>query len=205
MRCEQVDFVFSTLSLLLVPPPPLTRQLQLPSCEGDAYEDGEMVMIPRAALTGAHSLRGGMQGVYTTTPSQFPYGWKLASVPLKGQQFTDATPVFFKGRWYVWVTTVESTTEGAKYELQLYVIEGTRLATAAWVRHPSSPITSDMRYARSGGRPVVHQQKLLRPAKVFPQTYLDNKSTYMHTYSNLRAYIRTCMYVCTHMNTCIHT
>jgi hypothetical protein len=124
-------------------------------------------MIPQSSPL-VTSLKGllGVQQIYVTKPSEFPYGWRLASVPLRGEKYADASPVFYKGRWYVWITAIANTKADMTYELRLYIVNGPRLATDPWVLHPRSPITHDMRYARMGGRPTIFNGELYRPAQV---------------------------------------
>merc|ERR1711871_1285536 len=50
-------------------------------------------------------------------------------------------------------------------------LDGHTLASSKWIKHPSSPISTDMRYARMGGRPVVHDGILYRPAQDCSQGY----------------------------------
>jgi len=141
------------------------------STGGDGLEDGEMILIPQSnpLIT---RLKGylGTQRVYTTKPSLFPYGWVHASTPIRGGKFADASPVYYKGRWYVWITEIHHTDHETRYELLLYVVSG-RLSEGVWTSHPANPITSDKRYARMGGRPVIHDQQLLRPAQDCSEGY----------------------------------
>ena len=136
---------------------------------GDGMEDGEIVMIPQSSPL-VNSLKGylGTQRVYTTKPSLFPFGWTHVATPLSGGKFADASPVFFKGRWYVWITEIidgNGKDKKLSYHLDLYNLEGPSLSTSTWTKHPSSPITTDMKYARMGGRPVVHNGVVYRPAQ----------------------------------------
>jgi hypothetical protein len=73
--------------------------------------------------------------------------------------------VLYKGRWYVWITEITNTERGPLYILQFYTIKGHVLSDGEWILHPSSPVTSDMRYARMGGRPLIYKGELYRPAQ----------------------------------------
>lgn len=134
---------------------------------GDPYEDGEIVMLPQSTplVTSLRSIIG-IQSIYSTRASEFPFGWKLSSVPLRGDKYADASPIFYKGRWYVWITVIEHL-KGLSYELRLYIVDGLRLATDPWILHPKSPVTFNMKYARMGGRPSIFNGEVYRPAQVF--------------------------------------
>ena len=149
---------------------------------GDGIEDGEIVMFPQSTPL-VTSLKGliGSQRVYATKPSLFPFGWKHVSTPLMGGKYVDASPIHYLGRWYVWVTEVIDIRAHvpAVYHLNLYIISGPRLSTGTWTLHPSSPLTTDKRYARMGGRPVIDNGRLLRPAQDCSNGY-GVGVTYMH-------------------------
>lgn len=97
---------------------------------GDGVEDGEIRMSPQSnpLITSSKSYLGA-QRLYVTKPSLFPFGWHQVAIPLKGGKFADASPDFYKGRWYVWITDIEHPEKRPpKYTLLLFIVRGTSLS-----------------------------------------------------------------------------
>jgi hypothetical protein len=134
---------------------------------GDGNEDGEYIMLPQSdpiVSTGGNIL--GAQRAYVTKPSEFPFGWKQVAVKIRGKKLADASPIFWKGRWYIWITHLTNNPRTSSGFLELYMTEGRDLARSPWIKHPMSPVTADLRMNRMAGRPVVTSRgELLRPAQ----------------------------------------
>lgn len=139
---------------------------------GDGLEDGEYVMLPQSnPIVGSFDGIFGVQRALVTKPSDFPFGWKHVSNKLSGKKFADASPIFWMGKWYIWITSILHGP--TRYSLELYYIpESKDLARSRWIEHPSSPITTNMTIARMGGRPLVTDDgMLLRPAQDCSRSY----------------------------------
>ena len=124
---------------------------------------GQYVMIPDSHRSG--SYREPQVVLYTTHARQFPFGWQPAKVGLAGLRYADTTAIRLQELWYIFTTVKDHGpwNDQAHYELHLFTAAGSLLSN--WTEHPSSPITSDPRYARSGGRPFLYEGKVHRWAQ----------------------------------------
>jgi hypothetical protein len=112
--------------------------------------EGEMFMIPETAGSGCVELYHAVN---------FPHSWvKVRNLlPIRA---VDSTPLVFEGRIWLFVTAIEPAE--ASYHLLLFHAD--RL-DGEWTMHPSSPLSLDVRYARSAGAIVSHNGKLFRPSQ----------------------------------------
>jgi hypothetical protein len=120
------------------------------------HEDGEVFMIPESAQNDSVEL---------WRATDFPFSWKLEKTLFRGS-FADTTPIRHGDRWYFFTTMSEppdNFTFGA-----LFVADS---LTGNWTHHPSSPISTDVRDARSAGRILNFQNRLLRPVQDCSENY----------------------------------
>ena len=112
--------------------------------------EGEVFMIPETMQSGCVEL-------YRAT--DFPHSWVKVRdlLPIRA---VDSMPVVFEGRIWLFVTAIDP--DEASYQLLLF--HSDRL-DGDWTLHPSSPLSLDVRYARSAGAIVSHNGKLYRPSQ----------------------------------------
>jgi len=92
----------------------------------------------------------------------FPGEWKLELRLLEGWRATDATlHEDENGHWWMFVT-IDERRDGTSDELFLFQAAS---PLGPWRPHPSNPIQSDICYARSAGRLLRRNGRLLRPAQ----------------------------------------
>jgi hypothetical protein len=118
--------------------------------------DGEVFMIPESA-------RNGTVDLYRAT--EFPFQWELEKTLFRGTA-VDTTPLFHGGGWYFFTTLSEPPGNAAFGALFC----ADRL-TGEWALHPASPITTDVRYARSAGAIQRIDNRLLRPVQDCSENY----------------------------------
>lgn len=97
---------------------------------------------------------------------EFPNRWRKAVTLLRDRALVDATPFFFEGLW--WLAASEVASKGKTSELHLWwapKLEG------PWTAHAQNPVKVDVRSARPGGTPFVHEGVLYRPAQDCSTTY----------------------------------
>jgi hypothetical protein len=97
---------------------------------------------------------------------EFPSRWRRVAVLLRDQPLVDATPFFFGGLW--WLAASEVAAKGKNSELHLWwalKLEG------PWTPHARNPVKVDVRSARPGGTPFVHEGVLYRPAQDCSASY----------------------------------
>jgi hypothetical protein len=112
--------------------------------------EGEMFMIPETVGSGCVELYHAVD---------FPHTWVKVRdlLPIRA---VDSTPFVHEGRIWLFVTAIDPAE--ASYHLLLFHAD--RL-DGAWTMHPSSPLSLDVRYARSAGAIVSHDGKLYRPSQ----------------------------------------
>jgi hypothetical protein len=120
------------------------------------HHDGEVFMIPETSKN---------QSVELWRATNFPFCWKLEKTLFKGS-FVDTTPLFHEGRWYFFTTLSEPLGNGA-----FGALFSSDSLTGDWVRHPNCPISTDVRYARSAGRILNFENRLLRPVQDCSENY----------------------------------
>jgi hypothetical protein len=97
---------------------------------------------------------------------EFPNRWRKIATLLRDRSLVDATPFFFAGLW--WLAASEVAAKGKTSELHLWwapQLEG------PWTPHAQNPVKVDVRSARPGGTPFVHEGVLYRPAQDCAATY----------------------------------
>jgi hypothetical protein len=120
------------------------------------HHDGEVFMIPESAEN---------QSVELWRATNFPFSWKLEKRLFVGSLF-DTTPLFHEGCWYFFTTMSEPCGNGAFGALFF-----SDSLTGDWVRHPNSPISTDVRYARSAGAILKIGNRLVRPVQDCSENY----------------------------------
>jgi hypothetical protein len=97
---------------------------------------------------------------------EFPNRWRKVVTLLRDRPLVDATPFFFGGLW--WLAASEVASKGKTSELHLWW--ATKLE-GPWTAHTQNPVKVDVRSARPGGTPFVHEGVLYRPAQDCSTTY----------------------------------
>jgi hypothetical protein len=88
---------------------------------------------------------------------EFPLKWKKVKTLLKGKPFADPTLFYWKGYWYLFVSTSSHDT------LLLYL---SRHIEGPYLPHPASPIYfRNLKYARPAGNIFPWKGKIFRPAQ----------------------------------------
>ncbi|KAL6757879.1 hypothetical protein V8C86DRAFT_2612716 [Haematococcus lacustris] len=120
----------------------------------------QYIMIPDGHKSQHHTI-----SLYSTSKDDFPFGWKHAAVRGSEAHFMDTSAVYHEGQWWIFTTTHgiwQWWTKGPAYQLHLYHADS---LLGEWHEHPLSPVSSDLRYARGGGRPFVYQGHVHRWAQ----------------------------------------
>ena len=99
-------------------------------------------------------------------PLEFPNRWRKVVTLLRDRALVDATPFFFGGCW--WLAASEVAAKGKTSELHLW---WARELAGPWTAHAHNPVKVDVRSARPGGTPFVHDGVLYRPAQDCSSTY----------------------------------
>jgi hypothetical protein len=97
---------------------------------------------------------------------EFPNRWRKVATLLRDRTLVDATPFFFAGLW--WLAASEVAAKGKTSELHLWWATGLE---GPWTPHVQNPVKVDVRSARPGGTPFVHDGVLYRPAQDCAATY----------------------------------
>jgi hypothetical protein len=118
--------------------------------------DGETFMIPETGSNNSVEL-------YRAT--NFPFSWKLEKTLFKGAA-VDTTPLYRDGIWYFFTTLTEHAGNDA-FGALFYAKD----LTAEWKLHPSSPISTDVRDARSAGAIEKVGGRFLRPVQDSSESY----------------------------------
>ena len=137
--------------LLASPMPVLIRPYHL-SYPFVFEHDGDLYMLPETGEN--HSLE-----LYRA--AEFPWKWELKKVLMEGAVFSDATPLFHDGLWWIFVT---ADSIGTSTQDQLSIFYSDSLG-GAWTAHPANPVKSDSRWSRPAGRLVQQNGRLFRPAQ----------------------------------------
>jgi hypothetical protein len=96
---------------------------------------------------------------------ELPHRWEKVAVLLDGVAGLDATLFRHDGRW--WLTC---TRRGLREDVELWAWHAPELR-GPWTEHARNPVKSDVRGARPGGTPFVHEGTLYRPAQDCSRTY----------------------------------
>jgi hypothetical protein len=118
--------------------------------------DGEVLCIPESHEAGEVALY---------RADAFPTRWTKVATLLSGVPALDATVFPHRGRW--WLTC---TMQGPTERSHLYLYHALDLF-GPWTPHLGNPVKTDIRSARPGGTPFVHQGVLYRPAQDSSGTY----------------------------------
>ena len=118
--------------------------------------DGEVFMIPESSAN---------ESVELWRAAEFPFSWKLEKTLYHGS-LVDSTPIYHSGRWYFFTTLVEPSGNAAFGAL--FTAEQ---LTGEWFRHPSTPISTDVRRARSAGAIQRLDRRLVRPVQDGGENY----------------------------------
>ena len=97
---------------------------------------------------------------------EFPSRWRKVAALLRDRAVVDATLFRFGGSW--WLAASEVASKGKNSELHLWwapALEG------PWTPHAQNPVKVDVRSARPGGTPFVHEGVLYRPAQDCSASY----------------------------------
>ncbi len=89
--------------------------------------------------------------IYTT--NNFPYDWKLQKTLLKGRNFADATIIFHKNTWYLFVSDDTHTLLEIYYSDKFY---------GEYKPHSKNPIYQNKKIARPAGHLFKFNNKLYR-------------------------------------------
>jgi hypothetical protein len=92
---------------------------------------------------------------------EFPSKWQLDRVLIEGLCLADATPLFHRGRWWLFAAAAE---HGSTDRDELVIFYSDKL-TGPWRPHRKNPVKSDCRSARPAGRILRQGARLLRPAQ----------------------------------------
>jgi hypothetical protein len=119
--------------------------------------DGKLLCIPET-----HEARE----VALYELERFPDRWRKVATLIGGTQAVDATPFQYEGLW--WLAASMPAPKGANCELHLWYSQA---ITGPWVSHAVNPVKVDVRSARPGGTPFMHEGVLYRPAQDCSTTY----------------------------------
>lgn len=120
------------------------------------HHEGQVFMIPES---------GSNESVELWRATNFPSVWQLEKKLFVGS-LVDTTPLLHNGRWYFFTTLSEPRGNAAFGALFF-----SDTLTGEWVRHPSTPISTDVRDARSAGAIVRIDGRLLRPVQDCSSNY----------------------------------
>ena len=123
------------------------------------FEEGDAVyMLPET---------GGRRTVELYRASRFPGEWTLDRVLLSDVYATDATLLRHDGRLWLFVAMA---VDGGRAVDELFLFSSDSLR-GEWEPHPMNPVVSDVRRARPGGRILVRDGQLVRPAQDCSRSY----------------------------------
>jgi hypothetical protein len=95
----------------------------------------------------------------------FPREWSKAAVLVEGFAGLDSTVFEHDGRWWLMCTK-----KGPREDVELWIWHAEDLF-GPWEPHARNPVKTDVRGARPGGPPFVHDGALYRPAQDCSKTY----------------------------------
>lgn len=117
-------------------------------------DSGKLFMIPETK--GNHSIE-----IYECV--EFPRRWEFRMNLMSTVDAADATPLWYKGRWWLFVAVV--SVSGSQCREELYIFHSEKLLSDEWVPHPLNPVVSDARSARPAGKIFFRNGKLIRPSQ----------------------------------------
>ena len=95
----------------------------------------------------------------------FPHRWSKIAVLVEKLAGVDPTVFSHDGRWWL-----ACTRKGAYEDVELWMWYAPDLL-GPWTAHACNPVKTDVRGARPGGPPFVHEGILYRPAQDCSRTY----------------------------------
>jgi hypothetical protein len=113
-------------------------------------DGGKTYCVPETA-------HAGEVGLYESL--EFPNRWAKVAVLLEGFAGVDPTVFRHEGRWWLMCTEL-----GRDVDTALHLFYATDLR-GPWTPHARNPVKIDVRSARPGGPPFVHEGALYRPAQ----------------------------------------
>jgi len=138
---------------------PVTALLDLPYHVSYPFvfpHAGEVYLIPESACNESVDL-------YRATA--FPFSWKLEKTLFR-ECAVDTTALLHDGRWYFFTALCEPPHNAA-----FAALFSAGELTGDWVLHPSSPVSTDVRNARSAGRIQKLGGRLFRPVQDCGERY----------------------------------
>ena len=111
---------------------------------------GETYCLPETQASGELSLFRAVEP---------PHRWEKEATLLRGVPAVDGTLFRFEGRWWL-----SATRQDAGQNLNLFFWHAPALE-GPWAPHDANPVKTDIRGARPGGTPFVHEGVLYRPAQ----------------------------------------
>ncbi len=118
--------------------------------------DGAIYMVPESSSNNTVDLYRAVD---------FPAAWKHEKTLFR-QRAVDTTPLYRNGRWYFFTTLCD--TPGAAVFSALF---SSNELTGEWVQHPCSPISTDVRGARSAGAIQQSDGRLYRIVQDCSENY----------------------------------
>lgn len=119
------------------------------------FQSSKLLMFPETS--GANELR-----IYTTSPEEFPSGWKVLETPLsspaRNGRWVDTTMIWSEvdACWWIWTSE----------NWNLHLFSTPHLVGGTWTEHPQSPIYhNDRRLGRNGGTVFEHNGHIYRFAQ----------------------------------------
>jgi len=113
-------------------------------------DDGRVYCVPETGAAGEVTLHRAVA---------FPTRWERVATLATRVAARDASVVRYQGRWWMFYGE-----DGPQGEAHLCALHALALG-GPWVAHAANPLSSDLRSARPGGTPFVHQGTLYRPAQ----------------------------------------
>jgi hypothetical protein len=93
----------------------------------------------------------------------FPLKWEFQKNLMEDCQAVDPTLIQWQGKWWMFVSQIE--TEGASLWDELFLYYSDSPLSDNWTPHPRNPIVSDVSSARPAGRCFVRHGRLYRPSQ----------------------------------------
>lgn len=125
--------------------------------------DGEIFCVPEALTENEIALYRAVQ---------FPERWERVCTLVEGIDGIDPTLFQYQERWWMFYTTLKGGSNVRLFLASAPELEG------PWSTHPANPIKTDIRGARPGGTPFVHNGVLYRPAQDSTLTYGGSLAIY---------------------------
>lgn len=93
----------------------------------------------------------------------FPYCWEWKMNLMEDIKALDATLLYHRDKWWMFVNIIEN--EGASGDDELFLFYSENLFTNKWKSHPRNPIVSDCKTARPAGKIFEKDGRLYRPSQ----------------------------------------